>query len=220
MYQPWTEADHQQYRYDLETGISSLVASNSRGSRRQVQLPAELLTTKADQAVLRSMLDVSDEENKDEIQEVAKPAAKSSKRRRTPEREPEPEPASAPIEASAKDQQVKPKSARKKTKAEQEIIDMDTCFAGLVPRRKLKVTQDWFDEWNLEVSVPYTMRYYIMPSTGQVIVSSAEPEAAGVKSRQPEGVLYDNGNRVGPRGAVDAPATRMAKQPCECCRFK
>lgn len=209
VYQPWTEADQKRYLDDLKTGISSKIASGSRGSRRQVQLPAELLTTKADHAVLRSMLDV-EEEDKVEV--------KPSKRRRATS---EPEPVWQSVAEASPEVQLKPaRAAKKKTKAEQEIIDTDACFAGLIPRRKLKVSHDWFDEEALPLSVPYTMRYYVMPRDGQPVVSSALPEEAGVKSKQPEGTMYENGNRVGPRGSVDAPVTRMAKQPCECCRFR
>lgn len=109
---------------------------------------------------------------------------------------------------------------RSKTKAEREIIGVDTCFAGLSTRRKLKISHDWFDPDSMRISVPHPMRYYVMPKNGQTVVSSEPPEEAGVKSLKPEGVLYENGNRVGPGGTVEERALRLAQQPCELCRFR
>lgn len=177
--------------------------------------------------------DFEDQESEDEEESVDVPV-RSQKRKRvlTPEVEPEiprqksaavlePSHQSKPsVKANHSTIRKKQLEKRRKTKAEQEIIDVDTCFAGLVPRRKLKVSHDWFDPDTMVISVPYPMRYYVMPKDGQAVVSSDLPEEAGVKSLKPEGTLYENGNRVGPRGSVDAPGVRMAQQPCEHCRFR
>jgi hypothetical protein len=232
LYEPWSEEDKAQYEEDLESGFSSRVASSSRGSRRKLELPAELLTTTHDRAMLRSMLlegDVEEQESEAEVEvEPIHVPARPSKRKRveTPEAEPEAtrhksnaevaEPSKARPAAVPKQQLEK----RRKTKAEQQVIDTDTCFAGLVPRRKLKVQHDWFDPDSMAVSVPYPMRYYLSPKDGKVVVSSDPPEEAGVQSLKPEGTLYESGNRVGPEGMVDPPADRTARQPCEGCRFR
>lgn len=192
-----------------------------------------------DRAILRSMLlgeDIQEQESEAEVEFVGVPL-RSRKRKRviTPEIEHKipilrqksvadiaesSRPGGRPLTAKPSADRRKQLEKRSKTKAEREIIDVDTCFAGLLTRRKLKVSHDWFDPDSMRISVPYPMRYYVMPKEGQTVVSSETPEEAGVKSLKPEGVLYDNGNRVGPGGTVDERAVRMAQQPCEHCRFR
>lgn len=247
VYVPWTDADQSQYQHDQETGISTQVASSSRGSRRKPQLPVELQVTKHDQAVIQRMLqekvgqmDRIAAEPKEHITAEPKP---SGRRKVTPEPESPTQIAPAhatPIESHRSTRHSQKHTVEASTAAltqdsrrqrlerlqkkrrgtRYEPIDIDTCFAGLTRRRKLKLVQDWFDPDALPVSVPYTMRYYLMPRDGQAVVSAASPEEEGVHSTQPEGTLYEDGNRVGPHGSVDAPVTRRAKQPCEWCLIK
>lgn len=117
---------------------------------------------------------------------------------------------------------VTPKSqpSKKAKVSDQESIDVETCFAGIKPVRTLLKSQDWFDEWDLAVSVPYNIRYYLMPSDGTPVVSSAAPEKAGKRSKRPEGTLYENGNMVNPDGQVDPPSARRANHACQMCRFR
>ncbi|KAJ9115851.1 hypothetical protein QFC22_004993 [Naganishia vaughanmartiniae] len=248
VYIPWTEADQSRYQEDQEVGVSPQVASSSRGSRRNPQLPVELQVTRHDQTVLQHMLQEKmsrtnrvDVEAEERIHMEPKASGRRKVRPSTPEAESstqtapvngihmgslrstrhsnkdavEPSPAVALTQNSKRERLERLEKKRQGTR--HEPIDVDTCFAGLIRRRKLKLVQDWFDPDALPVSVPYTMRYYLMPRDGQAVVSAASPEEEGVHSAQPEGTLYEDGNRVGPRGSVDAPATRRAKQPCEWC---
>lgn len=143
--------------------------------------------------------------------------------------EPVPEPASPPVThrkrkightVDAENKAAQPSKKKKLSGPLQEPIDVDTCFAGLQPVRTLKKQQDWFDPDALPVSVPYSMRYYLMPADGTPVVSSAAPEKSGRKSKRPEGTVYEDGCMVNPSGKVDPPVTRRANHACEMCRFR
>lgn len=245
VYVPWTERDQSRYQQDQEAGVSSQIASSSRGSRRTPQLPAELQVTTHDQAVLQQMLEQVDQRERAaaDVEDTMEP--KVSRRKVRPST-PEPEsvdaapsnatpmvshratrhshkhtvgPSAVASTQDSKRQRLE-RLEKKRRGTRHEPIDIDACFAGLARRRKLKLVQDWFDPDALPVSVPYAMRYYLMPRDGQAVVSAATPEEEGVLSTQPEGTLYEDGNRVGPRGSVDAPVTRRAKQPCDWCLIK
>lgn len=143
-----------------------------------------------------------------------------------PERSAEPQPPSPPVtqrkrkvNRALEDSEPAPAYKKKKTSTSQ-TIDVDECFAGLETVRTLKKkAQDWFDEGELEISVPYSVRYYLMPQDGTPVVSSAAPENLGRKSKRPPGTLFEDGSIVNPSGKVEAAEKRRANHACEMCRL-
>jgi hypothetical protein len=265
VYQPWTEADQQEYQAALEHGTISRrreVHGNSQRFRKDLSAHDEDKLSEQDKAIVKSML--TDYLPGAEVEEPKEPPADNleieidvESRPQSPEEddlpiydapwpslhdaealqqveedvpatmvEDVPEPASPPVaprkrkignvDAEHKSQPSK----KKKVDSPQEPIDVDTCFADLKPVRTLKKSSDWFDVDSLPVSVPYGIRYYLMPSDGTPVVSSAAPEKPGRKSKRPEGTLFEDGSMVNPDGKVDPPAVRRANHACEMCRFR
>lgn len=124
-------------------------------------------------------------------------------------------------ESSERTEVIKPPQKKAKvTQAQQEVIDADTCFAGLSKQKTLKKAQGYFDPDALPISVPYTIRYYLFPQDGSPVVCSAAPEKPGRKSHRDPGTLFEDGTMVNPNGYVDAPEKRRANHACELCRFR
>lgn len=140
---------------------------------------------------------------------------------------PEAQPSSPPvvqrkrkIDRAEEDGEPAPMPKEKKY-SEHQVVDTDACFAGLKPVRALKKVQnDWFDPDALPVSVPYGVRYYLMPEDGTPVVSASAPEKPGRRSVQPPGTLFEDGSIVNPKGKVERPENRRANAACELCRLR
>lgn len=142
------------------------------------------------------------------------------------EASPEPQPPSPPVvqrkrkvNRAMEESEPAPAYKKKKTSAHK-TIEVEECFAGLKPVRTLKKAQDWFDPDALPISVPYGIRYYLMPEDGTPVVSSAAPEKPGRNSKRPSGTLFEDGSIVNPNGKVESSFIRRANHACEMCRLR
>lgn len=144
------------------------------------------------------------------------------------EQSPEAQPLSPPvvqckrrINRAEEDSEPAPMPKQKKKISEHQVVNADACFAGLKPVRMLKKVQnDWFDPDALPVSVPYHVRYYLMPEDGTPVVSASAPEKPGRRSARPPGTLFEDGSIVNPNGKVERSENRRANAACEMCRLR